>query len=103
MDEQINIHLSQPRTWKRMFSMLLFAVVLTFVRSLAWVIVVLQLFFVLFTGEKNNNILDFGRSLATYAYHILLFLTTFTRVSLPTISSPFFTEPIRRISNRTDA
>ncbi len=88
MDEQINIHLSQPRTWKRMFSMLLFAVVLTFVRSLAWVIVVLQLFFVLFTGEKNNNILDFGRSLATYAYHILLFLT-FNTETLPFPFSPW--------------
>src|SRR5665213_2146429 len=30
-----------------------------------------------------------------------LFLTTFTRTELPTISSRFFTEPVRRMSRRT--
>ncbi len=32
-----------------------------------------------------------------------LFLTTFTRTLLPTISSAFFTEPVRRMSRRTEA
>src|SRR3546814_8157819 len=32
-----------------------------------------------------------------------LFLTTFTRVVLPTISSPFLLWPVRRMSSRTEA
>src|ERR1700730_7076536 len=33
----------------------------------------------------------------------ILFLTTLTRVSLPTTSSPFLIEPMRRMSSRTEA
>jgi hypothetical protein len=32
-----------------------------------------------------------------------LFLTTFTRVSLPITSSPFLIAPVQRMSSRTDA
>jgi hypothetical protein len=88
MEEQINIHLSQAQTWKRIFFMLLFAVIVTLVRWLAWAVIVLQLIFVLITGEKNSNTLNFGRSLATYAYHILLFLTFSTEI-LPFPFSPW--------------
>lgn len=88
MEEQINSHLSQAQTWKRIFFMLLFAVVVTIVRWLAWAVIVLQLIFVLLTGEKNKNTLIFGRSLATYAYHIMLFLT-FNTETLPFPFSPW--------------
>lgn len=74
MEDQINMHLSQAQTWKRIFFMLLFAVVLTLVRWLAWAVILLQLFFVLLSGEKNRNIFNFGRNLAIYDYHLLLFL-----------------------------
>ena len=33
----------------------------------------------------------------------ILFLTTLILVSLPMISSPFLTEPMRRMSRRTEA
>jgi hypothetical protein len=88
MEEQINTHLSQVKIWQRIFLMLLFAVVITLVRWLAWAIILLQLFFVLLTGEKNTHILSFGRGLAIYDYHLLLFLTFGTEI-LPFPFSPW--------------
>lgn len=88
MEEQINIHLSQAQTWKRIFFMLIFTVLVTIMRWLAWLVIVLQLIFVLLTGTKNSNILSFGRGLAIYEYHILLFLTFGTEI-LPFPFSPW--------------
>ena len=88
MEEQINLHLSQAQTWKRIFFMLIFTVLVTIMRWLAWLVIVLQLIFVLLTGTKNSNILSFGRGLAIYEYHILLFLTFGTEI-LPFPFSPW--------------
>lgn len=88
MDEELNIHLSHAQTWKRIFFMLLFAVILTIVRWLTWAVILLQLFFVLISGEKNGNILNFGRSLAIFDYHLVLFLVFGTEV-LPFPFSPW--------------
>lgn len=88
MEEQLNIHLSQVQIWKRIFLMLLFAVVITMVRWLAWAVILLQLFFVLVSGEKNTHILSFGRGLAIYDYHLLLFLV-FGTETLPFPFSPW--------------
>ncbi len=88
MEEQINGHLSHLQTWKRIFLMLLFAVVVTIARGLAWAVILMQLVFVLLSGEKNENIVNFGRSLSIYEYHILLFLT-FSTEKLPFPFSPW--------------
>jgi hypothetical protein len=88
MEEQINGHLSHLQTWKRIFLMLLFAVVVTIARWLAWAVILMQLVFVLLSGEKNENIVNFGRSLSNYEYHILLFLT-FSTEKLPFPFSPW--------------
>jgi hypothetical protein len=88
MEEQINGHLSHLQTWKRIFFMLLFAVVVTIARWLAWAVILMQLVFVLLSGEKNENIVNFGRSLSIYEYHILLFLT-FSTEKLPFPFSPW--------------
>jgi hypothetical protein len=88
MEEQINTHLSQVQIWKRIFLMLLFAVVVTMVRWLTWAIILLQLFFVLLSGEKNDHILSFGRGLAIYEYHLSLFLVFGTEI-LPFPFSPW--------------
>lgn len=88
MEEQINGHLSHLQTWKRIFLMLLFAVVVTIARWLAWAVILMQLVFVLLSGEKNENIVKFGRSLSIYEYHILLFLT-FSTEKLPFPFSPW--------------
>ncbi len=80
--EQISENLKKIETWKRIIFMLIYAVIDSMVRLLLWLVVLLQVGSVLLTGSVNTNILDFGRNLATYHYHILLFLT-FTTEQLP--------------------
>jgi hypothetical protein len=80
MDEQISYNLAQLSTWKRIFFMLIFAAIGSLVRMLLWAVIFLQVASTLLTGKTNANILNFGRSLSIYTYHILLFLTFNTEV-----------------------
>jgi hypothetical protein len=82
MQEQFKENLQKIETWKRIVFMLIYVVIDSLVRLLLWLVIFLQLGSVLLTGRVNPNILDFGRNLSTYHYHILLFLT-FTREDLP--------------------
>jgi len=82
MEEQINYNLTQLSIWKRIFFMLIFAAIGSLVRMLIWAVIILQVASTLLTGKANQNILNFGRSLAVYTYHILLFLT-FNTEALP--------------------
>lgn len=82
MQEQINENLKKTSTWKRIIFMLIYAVIDSMVKLLLWLVVLLQVGSVLLTGTVNPNILGFGRSLSTYHYHILLFLT-FNTEQLP--------------------
>jgi hypothetical protein len=75
MDEQINYNLTQISTWKRIFFMLVFAAIGGLVKMILWAVIILQVASTLLTGKANSNILNFGRSLSVYTYHILLFLT----------------------------
>lgn len=75
VSENINQHLAQTNTWKRILFMLMFAVIVGFVRILLWAIVLFQVAGVLITGESNPNAKHFGKSLSIYLYEILLFLT----------------------------
>ncbi len=82
MQDQINENLKKIDTWKRIVFMLIYALIDSLVKLLIWMVVLLQVGSVLFTGQANANILSFGRSLSTYHYHILLFLT-FNTEQLP--------------------
>ena len=62
--------------------MLIFAAIDSLVKLLLWLVILLQVGSVLFTGTSNVNILSFGKNLSTYHYHILLFLT-FNTEKLP--------------------
>lgn len=75
MDHDINENLKKISTWKRIFFMLVFAVIVGIVRILLWAVILLQIASALFTGSANKNILSFGSTLSVYLYHILLFLT----------------------------
>lgn len=55
--------------------MLIFGAIGGLVRMLLWAVIILQVASALLTGKANTNILNFGRSLSAYTYHILLFLT----------------------------
>lgn len=75
MQQEINENLKKISTWKRIFFMLVFTVIVGMVRILLWAIIFLQVASALFTGKPNQNILSFGSKLSAYLYHILLFLT----------------------------
>ncbi len=81
-------HLTDATTWKRVFFMLIFAAIGGFVRMLIWLTIVLQIVSIIFTGKSNENVLVFARNLATYTYHILLFLT-FNTETYPFPLSPW--------------
>lgn len=82
MQEQINENLKKIETWKRIVLMLIYALIDSVVRLLLWLVIFLQAGSVLLTGSTNPHILEFGRNLSTYHYHILLFLT-FSTEQLP--------------------
>ncbi|QWF70973.1 DUF4389 domain-containing protein [Methylomonas paludis] len=82
MSEQINENLKKIETWKRIIFMLIYAVIDSLVKLLLWLVIFLQAGSVLLTGITNPNLLEFGRSLSSYHYHILLFLT-FSTEKLP--------------------
>ena len=75
MQENINENLKKISTWKRIFFMLVFAVIIGLVRILLWAVILLQVASTLLTGSCNRNILNFGKNLSIYLYHILLFMT----------------------------
>jgi hypothetical protein len=75
MQEQLNQNLKNIGIWQRIFFMLLYALVIELVGLLLWLVVFLQLGAMLLTGKPNDNILNFGRQLSVYLYHILLFVT----------------------------
>ena len=75
MSDDLNEHLKRPGTWRRILFMLIFAVILGFVRILFWAVVVFQVMSTLLTGSTNPNALKFGKTLSVYLYQIMLFLT----------------------------
>lgn len=80
MQDQINENLKKISTWKRIFFMLVYTVIVGLVRILLWAVILLQVASTLLTGQANANILNFGSILSSYLYHILLFLTYNTDV-----------------------
>ncbi len=75
MQQELNDNLKKISTWKRIFFILIYSVIVGLVRILLWAIVFLQIASALITGSPNKNILNFGAKLSAYLYHILLFLT----------------------------
>ena len=75
MDEELNNNLKQVNSWKRIGFILIFVVVAAVVRPLIYVVVILQIIYVLVTGNKNPYILGFGQKLVAYLYHVMLFMT----------------------------
>ena len=68
-------HVKQRSTWLRLFFMLVVVLLYTVSRIVIGVVVLLQFFWVLFTGETNRQLEAFGQSLATYTYQIVRYLT----------------------------
>ena len=75
MDNQLKTNLLNLETWMRLVYMVIFWVILYVVGTILAVVVVLQFFFVLVSGERNTNLMRLGIMLATYLTEIIDFLT----------------------------
>jgi len=68
-------HLKTRSTWLRLFFMFVVMLLYSVSRVVVGVVILLQFFWVLFTGETNNSLEKLGQSLATYTYQIIRYLT----------------------------
>ena len=72
---EITENLKKPGIWRRILFMMLFALILGFVRMLLWAVVAFQVLTGLLTDSINPHARQFGKSLSIYIYKVLLFLT----------------------------
>ena len=70
-----NVAINSKGIWQRGLYMLLFAFLISIARFVAFAVIILQFLFVLFSGATNTRLLSFGKSLSTYTYQVMLFLT----------------------------
>lgn len=68
-------NLKSRSTWLRLFFMIVVAILYGVSRMVVGAVVVLQYFWLLFTGGTNQRLAQLGQSLATYTYHIIRYLT----------------------------
>jgi hypothetical protein len=68
-------NLKSKSTWRRLLFMIIFMIIWGISRFVVGAVVVLQFLWVLFAGETNSRLTEFGQSLATYTYQIVLYLT----------------------------
>lgn len=62
-------------TWLRLLFMLVIAIIWSIAVFVTSAVVVVNFFYVLFTGKTNNRLTEFGQSLAIYLYEIARFMT----------------------------
>jgi hypothetical protein len=72
---QLTENLTRGATWKRGLFMLLFLLIYGVAEILISAVVVLQFFFVLFSGEQNVRLREFGSSLSIFVYQIMSYWT----------------------------
>jgi Flp pilus assembly protein TadB len=68
-------HVKAQSTWLRLFFMIVVALLYGVSRVVVGAVVVVQFFWVLFTGATNKNLERLGQALATYTYQIIRYLT----------------------------
>lgn len=79
-DDDLKVKLTAGETWIRGAFMLLFAIIYQVVELVLVVIAVVQWFFLLFTGEPSERLLEFGDDLSVFNYQIWQFQTMNTEV-----------------------
>jgi hypothetical protein len=75
MEHEFKENLKQKKTWLRGLYMLLFAIFYSVAEIVIFVVVVFQFLLALFTAQTNARLVLFGKSLSTYVYQVLLYLT----------------------------
>lgn len=75
MDDEVKKNISDTSVWQRGLFMMLFVMVLWAAKFVLLVVVFIQFLVVLFSGEKNEQLLSFGGSLSRYLLQVSMFLT----------------------------
>ena len=68
-------NLKSKSIWMRLLFMLIITFLYSVSRIVVGAVVAVQFFWVLFTGETNQKLKVFGKSLSTYTNQIILYLT----------------------------
>jgi hypothetical protein len=74
-DRAMEDNLKSRDTWLRLVFMLVYAAIVSVASIVATAIVVLGFLVMLFTGERNRQLMDAGRAVADYFRQILAYLT----------------------------
>ena len=75
MDEDIKKNLKDRSSWLRGLFILLFVVFYNVAEIVLMAIVVVQFGFKILSGEVNDKLLGFSKSLSLYIYDVLRFIT----------------------------
>ena len=75
MSSELKENVSNTNTWGRALFMILFGIIYSVAEVVLVAVVVIQFLFVLFTNEKNERLLGFGKELSTFIYQVFLYLT----------------------------
>ena len=73
--KQFKSNVKSRSTWLRLFFMIVVVFLYGVSRVVVGAVVVLQFFYVLFSGETNKRLEQLGQALATYTYQIIRYLT----------------------------
>lgn len=73
--QDLENNVKSSATWMRLVFMIVTFALYALSRIVVIAVVVLQFLSVLFSGETNAKLQNFGQSLATYTYDIVLYLT----------------------------
>ena len=75
MEEEIKQRLTRRDIWVRAIFMVIFVIAYSIAELLLTLVALAQFFIVLFTGQANRNLLQFGSNLSAYMYQLFRFLT----------------------------
>jgi hypothetical protein len=79
LNEDVKENVRDSSVWKRLLFMLLFGFLYSVAEVVLVAVVVFQFLFVLFTGNKNDRLLDrlldLGGEISSYIYQVLRYLT----------------------------
>ena len=75
MAHDLKENVKSTSTWRRALYMVLYAVFYGFGEAVLFLVVVFQFLHSLFTGERNEMVLEFSENLCAWLYEVMLYLT----------------------------
>jgi len=75
MSDDLKENVMDTNIWMRLVFMLLFAVIFGATRVVLVIVIAVQFLWVLFSGNRNLQLLSFGSQLATFIYQIYRYLS----------------------------